>query len=67
MNPPVGLDDLQRAAWLKDKHFLQQLMDNTKVLHNLHCIACALKGSTAWKFNWIEASELHSWHSYLRR
>ena len=32
MDPPVGLDKAQQAAWLKDKQFLQQLMDNTKVL-----------------------------------
>ena len=32
MDPPVGLQEAQQAAWLKDKHFLQQLMDNTKVL-----------------------------------
>jgi len=32
MAPPEQLDEQQRAAWLKDKQFLQQLMDNTKVM-----------------------------------
>ncbi len=31
MNPPSELDEQQRVAWLKDKQFLHQLMDNTKV------------------------------------
>ena len=31
MDPPVGLQEAQKAAWLKDKQFLQQLMDDTKV------------------------------------
>lgn len=31
MDPPTELDQQQRAAWLKDKHFLHQLMDTSKV------------------------------------
>ena len=31
MDPPEGLDEQQRTAWLRDKQFLEQLMDNTKV------------------------------------
>ncbi len=31
MDPPTELDEQQRVAWLKDKQFLHQLMDNTKV------------------------------------
>lgn len=31
MDPPAELDEQQQAAWLKDKQFLHQLMDNTKV------------------------------------
>lgn len=31
MDPPEGLDEQQWTAWLRDKEFLEQLMDNTKV------------------------------------
>ena len=31
MEPPVGLSEEQRAAWLHDADFLAQLLDNNKV------------------------------------
>ena len=40
MDPPTELDEQQTGAWLKDKQFLHQLMDNTKVLFPLP--ACKL-------------------------
>ena len=33
IDPPTELDEQQKSAWLKDKHFLQQLIDSSKVRH----------------------------------
>lgn len=30
MDPPVGLDAEQRAAWLRDRDFLAQLTDSSR-------------------------------------
>jgi hypothetical protein len=34
MQPPAGLDGVQRAAWLRDAGFLAQLVDSNKVCLN---------------------------------
>lgn len=52
MDPPVGLDKVQQAAWLKDKQFLQQLMDNTKVLP-AYCQPTAHLRDSARRFLYI--------------
>ena len=49
MQPPAGLDEEQRGAWLHDAQFLAQLVDSSKARPPAQLVPLGLLVSAAWQ------------------